>query len=378
MIRKKIEARSNWKNKVEELGFSYHSLDDTIYWDENVCYEFNYEQITILENATNEIYRICIEAVDHIIKFNLYNEFLIPEKFIPFIEKSWEDDLPSIYGRFDLSWNGQFEQDPKLLEFNADTPTSLFEAAVVQWFWLEEFNKNFDQFNSIHEKLIESWKYISHRFKNSALYFSCIQRFPEDYINTAYLRDCAMQAGIETNFIDVQDIGFNKNCFVDKTSKEVKNIFKLYPWEWMMNEPFGEFLPNAETLWIEPPWKMLLSNKAILPLLWKLFPGHPNLLETYFNSPHKMKDFVEKPLFSREGANVCLVENLSKILQTPGEYGDEGFIYQELCKLPEFDANYPVIGSWVIGGEAAGIGIRESNTLVTDNFSRFVPHYIFK
>ena len=121
---------------------------------------------------------------------------------------------------------------------------------------------------------------------------------------------------------------------------------------------------------------MLLSNKAILPVLWKLFPGHPQLLECHFDHPASMTSYAVKPLLSREGANVTLVENDHIISQTAGEYGEEGFIYQQLQKLPAFDGNHPVIGSWIIGGNPAGIGIRETKALVTDNFSRFVPHLI--
>ena len=121
---------------------------------------------------------------------------------------------------------------------------------------------------------------------------------------------------------------------------------------------------------------MLLSNKAILPVLWKLFPGHANLLECHFEDPREMHSYAIKPLLSREGANVTLVENETVLQETAGEYGEEGFIYQQLQKLPCFDGNYPVIGSWLIGGSPAGIGIRETNSLVTDNFSRFVPHII--
>jgi glutathionylspermidine synthase len=376
MIRKKITPRPDWREKVEELGFTFHSIDDAIYWDETTCYAFTYEQVIILEQATDELYRLCIEAVEYIITNRAYDAFFIPEKFIPMIERSWNKDHPSLYGRFDLSWNGRLNEPPRLLEFNADTPTSLFEAAVVQWFWLKDFNKDADQFNSIHEKLIESWKYISPLLNNEPIHFSCLRNMPEDYINTAYLCDCAMQAGIQTLLTDISDIGYNGRYFTDRHAHPIHNIFKLYPWEWMLNEPFGKYLPHTTMLWIEPPWKMLLSNKALLPVLWKLFPSHPNLLEAYHGSPHGMKSYAEKPLFSREGANIRLVEELHNIVQTDGEYGDEGFIYQELCKLPGFDGNYPVIGSWVIGGEAAGMGIRESSSLVTDNFSRFIPHYI--
>ena len=378
MIRKKISRRTNWIQKVEQLGFSFHSIDDKTYWDESTCYEFSYKQISIIENASNEIYKLFLETIDHIITHQKFDDFLIPEEYIPYIKKSWYNDHPSIYGRFDLSWDGNIHHHPKLLEFNADTPTSLFEASVVQWFWLSDFNKNFDQFNSIHEKLIESWKDITQIIDGDTIHFSCIENSEEDDVNTNYLRDCAIQAGIKTQFLKVSDIGFNGFFFTDMNENNIKNIFKLYPWEWMINESFGKHLLQTETLWIEPPWKMLLSNKAILPYLWKLFPNHPNLLETYFDTPNEMKNYAVKPLFSREGANVQLFENSEIILKTDGEYGEEGFIYQELCRLPEFDGNFPVIGSWIIGGESAGIGIRESSSLITDNLSRFVPHYIYK
>lgn len=58
-----------------------------------------------------------------------------------------------------------------------------------------------------------------------------------------------------------------------------------------------------------------------------------------------------------------------------GGYGEEGFIYQQLALLRDFGGKYPVLGSWVIDGESAGIGIRETDTLITDNYSRFVPHF---
>ena len=376
MQRHPIQARENWQSKVEKLGFSYHTLDGATYWDESVYYDFSYQQIEVLENATRDLYRLCLEAVDYVIKNNLLHLFSIPERFGHFINASWNNDTPSIYGRFDLSWSGGDKTPPKMLEFNADTPTSLFEASVVQWFWLKEMNETGDQFNSIHEKLVACWKKIKPLLHTQRLYFSCLDEFPEDFVNVSYLQDCASQAGIPTRFINVQDIGSKRAIFTDLVEKKIHSIFKLYPWEWMMNEEFGPCLLQTDTLWIEPPWKMILSNKAILPVLWKLFPGHPNLLETYFGDPGPMTSYAKKPLLSREGANVTLIENDTILQATQGEYGEEGFIYQQLQKLPCFDGNYPVIGSWLIGGKPAGIGIRETTSLVTDNFSRFVPHVI--
>lgn len=306
----------------------------------------------------------------------MYELFSIPAVYIPFIESQWKQHSPSIYGRFDLAWNGEESKAPKMLEFNADTPTSLFEAGAVQWFWLNDIDKHKDQFNSIHLSLIDSWKNIRVTLKEEPLYFSCMKEFPEDYINVSYLRDCAEQAGISTRFIDINDIGMKNNSFVDLKDCNIKNIFKLYPWEWLINEEYGPCLLQSQTNWFEPAWKMILSNKAILPMLWELFPGHPNLLESYFYDPGRLTSYAEKPLLSREGSNVTLVEDGKVIQATSGDYGEEGFIYQQLYKLPCFDGNYPVIGSWIIGDKAAGIGVRETTSLVTDNFSRFLPHMI--
>jgi glutathionylspermidine synthase len=378
MKRKKLTARENWKQKAEEIGFLFHSLDD-IYWDETACYSFNYKQIEQIEKATNELYEKCLEAVEYVISNKKYDLLQINPDFIPLIERSWEEDEPSIYGRFDFCYDGI--NPPKMLEFNADTPTSLYEGSIVQWFWAQDYQKEIDQFNSIHEKLISYWQLLIDYLKPGKLYFASVSHSLEDYITTQYLRDCAIQAGLDTEFIFMENIGWEdeKKVFLDMENQEIRNIFKLYPWEWLIHEEFGQNLltdKNA-TFWIEPAWKMILSNKAILPILWELFPNHENLLPAYFeDSKFDGQTLVVKPLLSREGANVSIRQKGEVVEQTEGEYGEEGFVYQAYCPLPDFEGNHPVIGSWLIGGESAGIGIRESNRLITDNFSRFVPHII--
>jgi glutathionylspermidine synthase len=83
---------------------------------------------------------------------------------------------------------------------------------------------------------------------------------------------------------------------------------------------------------------------------------------------------VKKPLYSREGANVTIATK-GGMLEEPGQYGAEGFIWQGYHELPRFGENYTVIGSWIVGEEPAGIGIREDTSPITKNSSRFVPHY---
>jgi len=385
MKRIKITPRKNWQAKVEELGFSFHSLDD-VYWDESTTYSFNMNEIFMLEEATNKLHEMCLTAVQHIIDKDLYDLLKIPREFIPMIVKSWNDEDPSIYGRFDFSYDGSGY--PKLLEYNADTPTSLFESAVVQWHWLQDYNSSKDQFNSIHEKLIAYWQMLKGYLHKDIVCFTTIDDSIEDIVTTEYMRDTAIQGGLDTQFHFIKDIGWNGDCFTDLDENEITNIFKLYPWEWLVHEEFGQNLikNTLNTYWIEPAWKMILSNKGFLPILYKLNPHSPYLLKSLFDHEVKNPDlefgftgYVKKPLLSREGANIEIFEpgiGMKKTLETDGEYGEEGFIYQELKKLPSFDGKYPAIGSWVVGGESAGIGIRESDGLVTTNKSRFIPHYI--
>lgn len=375
MERIKTQPRSNWQAQVEKLGFGFHT-SDMPYWDETAYYRFSIDEINHLEKATATLWELCLGAVQHVIDNKLYNKLKIPQHFIPYIEKTWDEEYPSIYGRFDLCYkNGKI----KMLEFNADTPTSLYEAGIVQWFWLQDFDKNKDQFNSIHEKLIAYWTYLKVYLQPGILHFTCIKESLEDLTNAEYMRDCAIQAGIETKLVFTDDIGWERESaqFMDMENEPIKNIFKLYPWEWLAAEEFGQniLLDTNKSFWIEPAWKMILSNKGILPILWQLYPDCEYLLPAYFEE-HDLKDYVKKPFLSREGSNIEMVKHYGTIEKTAGDYGAEGFIYQQLFSLPEFDNNYPVIGSWIIGQQPAGIGIREANSLITDNKSRFVPHLI--
>ena len=199
-------------------------------------------------------------------------------------------------------------------------------------------------------------------------------------VTTAYLRDTAAAAGIETVAMLVETIGWDeeRRCFVDDEAAPIEALFKLYPWEWLANEAFAdvlvEDLARGGTLWIEPVWKMIWSNKGVLAMLWELFPGHPNLLAAGFDIPDG--DAVAKPLLAREGANVSIRRGGRIVAEAAGDYGDEGYVYQAIYRLPEpAPGCFPVIGSWVVDGEPAGMGIREDG-LITGNTARFVPHIV--
>ncbi len=356
MERLAIDPRPDWKEKVEKLGFRFHTAE-SLYWDESICYKFTAAEIDALEAATNELQRICLEAVQHVIDKNLFSSLHIPEACVPLIKNSWEREDLSLYGRFDLRYDGA--SPPKMYEYNADTPTSLLEASVIQWHWLEDTFPRHDQFNSIHEKLIARWKEAGIA---GTVHFACVRDHIEDFATTVYMEDTAVQAGLQTKRLFMDEIGWNGRYFTDLEEQRINTLFKLYPWEWLIDEEFSPHLTGEPWRVAEPAWKMVLSNKAILPLLWEMFPGHPNLLPAYTTPEPLGGNYVKKPVLGREGANITMVAN-GREITTPGDYGDGDFIYQALTLPPAMNGFYPVIGSWIARDEAAGIGIRESNAL---------------
>ena len=419
MQRISISPRQNWQKTVEQHGLTFHSpaaMAPQPYWDESAAYHFTAAEIDTLEAAGNELQTMCLAAAQHVIDRQRYADLSIPPDAIPLIEWAWNQEPPALYGRFDIAWAGASSgQPPKLLEYNADTPTALIEAAVIQWEWMENlgtelpntsFLKKPDQFNSIHDRLIAKWKDIGPYLKQP-VYFAALEweepdpqvamDAAEDRLTVTYLRDTANQAGLATRHIPIQDIGWNseRNCFVDTDFDEnpINSIFKLYPWEAMLAEEFGPaaLATYHNMTWIEPIWKLLLSNKGILPILWELYPNHDLLLPAFFERAGdemssgftRLSAYVRKPLHSREGANISIIRPNAQTIQTGGPYAAGPFIRQAIA--PALDQTgfrdvaarprYPVLGLWMIDQDCSGLGIRESGGPITDNLSSFIPHY---
>jgi len=374
MIRETSSPRIGWEKKVEELGFDFHHMDGQPYWSENVRYRFTAGEIDVLDEASAELHRIALAAVEHVVSRGLWEQLAIPAQYGQYIATVWRRGDPTVSGRFDLAYDGT--NPPKMLEYNADTPTALLETGVVQWYWLKDVLPAADQFNSVHEKLIEAWKRVAAWLPREAIvHFARAADDPEDFATSEYLRDTCTQAGLRSKTLEVPEIGWNGKRFTDPDEMPIQVLSKLYPWEWMVREEFGANVLSDTTAFIEPAWKMVLSNKALLPLLWELNPGHPNLLPAYYQPDARLGErYVRKPYFSREGQNVSLVgPGLGQ--SVGGNYGSEGHVFQAYAPLPVIDGNYAIIGSWIIGGETAGICIREDRTPITHNSSRFVPHY---
>src|SRR5690242_1833640 len=328
---------------------------------------------------------MCLSAAEHVVETGRFADFAIPEWAWEEVARSWERRDPHLYARFDLRYDGT--GPAKLLEYNADTPTSLVEAASPQWFWMEDRFPGADQWNSLHERLVAAWKKQAALLPpGSPLHFahSAADELGEDLMTVAYLQETAEQAGLDTAWISMEEIGWDRlsGRFVDQQLRFIRSCFKLYPWEWLTTDRFADHVLDTldngggtgTTLWIEPAWKMLLSNKALLAILWELYPGHPNLLPAYLDGPRELAGpagYVSKPLLGREGEGVTVHPPGG-----PAVVREEPCCYQQLAPLPAFDGNHVVLGAWVVRDESAGLGIRESAGLVTDEYARFLPHVI--
>ncbi|GAA3125884.1 glutathionylspermidine synthase family protein [Streptomyces rectiviolaceus] len=400
MERRTLTPRPGWQQTVEDQGLIYPLTrypDDSLrpYWDESACYVFSLPEVEALEEVVEELHAMCLAAAEHIVTHDRLGDLGIKDpRVAEAVTEAWRRraELPSLYGRFDLHYDGS-GSPAKMLEYNADTPTSLVEAASPQWFWMEECFPGADQWNSLHERLVDAWKKQASLLPpGGPLYFahSAGDELGEDLMTVAYLRETAQQAGLDTEAISMEDIGWDRlsRRFVDKKLGFIRSCFKLYPWEWLTTDRFAphvlETLDNGggtgSTLWIEPAWKMLLSNKALLAVLWELYPGHPNLLPAYLDGPRELasgRGYVAKPLLGREGAGVTVhPPDAGPLVPSADLVREEACCYQELAPLPDFDGNRVVLGAWVVEDEAAGLGIRESAGLITDEYARFLPHVI--
>jgi glutathionylspermidine synthase len=385
MRRETGPVRPDWKQKIAEQGMCFDTPGrgqggaERPYWDESVHYVFDMAEVLSLEADVELLHSMCLEAVDHVVTTERFRDFALPEWSWEGVAASWKRSDPHLYGRFDLRYDGS--GPAKLLEYNADTPTTLLEASILQWHWLKDTHPDDDQWNSLHEQLVARWEEIKSKLPGAEVHFSWSSgdASGEDHVTTGYLQETAAEAGLDTVGLAIEDIGWDValDRFVDLEEAPVAALVKLYPWEWVLTDEFGKHALRSlpETLWIEPLWKAVLSNKALLAVLWEMYPGHPNLLPAYLDQPSILTEYVRKPRLGREGANISIVAPGHEV-ETGGVYGEEGFVYQLFDPLPEFDGYRPALGAWIVGDTSAGLGIRETAGLVTDDGAAFVPHRI--
>lgn len=392
-------GRNNWEETIraEGLIYSLEGPEDTDhYWNEYAAYEFTRAEVLWIQGQVEEAHRMCLAAIDHIIKGPLKYSLGLSQQAVDLAVESWRWQEPDFYGRFDLIYDPALHT-LKILEYNADTPTGLVEAAVSQATWFRDQRldlRGFKEWNDLGNSFVARWAQILKRVKNPVLHLACvneeIDELGEDIENLKVVAHAAHMAGWETHLIRIDDLLWDEEAQVwrDPTGRQVHNLFKLYPWEDMVEDGYGQVLLNggyqAMENWFEPAWKMFLSNKVLMVALWELFPGHPLLLPASLGTDHGYSSWVKKPIFGREGDGIVVhaPEHGVQVSRTDGYMSatatESEYIYQSYMQPPCYtgdagEPNYPVIGAWVVGGMSVGFGVRESDGAITDGYCRFVP-----
>jgi glutathionylspermidine synthase len=370
MRREYAPPRADWRERLADIDYHIHTHPDgRPYWREDACYVLSDSEVEMFHNAASEAQRMVDAAVEQVFANGRTALLGLPLAAEALAAGSWARREPSLYGRFDFAWDGV--KEPVLLEYNADTPTALYEASVVQWRWLVDRDPKADQFNSIQETLVERWPACA--AEADVVHFATLRDVEEELLTAEYLRECANTAGVRTIAMDIADIGWDGAAFADGAGRPIEALFKLYPTEWLATEEFGAYLGAGRPRLIEPAWRLAASSKALLSELWRMFPQSPHLVPAFAERPRNVSDFVVKPILGREGAGVRLG---NREPSHPAAFANEPVVYQQRVRARRFDGFTPVFGVWMVGGKPCGLGVREDEQEITGPSASFTPHRI--
>ncbi|MEN8146987.1 MAG: glutathionylspermidine synthase family protein [Campylobacterota bacterium] len=376
---------------LEKIGFSWHTDEDGSKYVADQLVQVTAAEAEAYYEAANTLYDMYVEAAEHVIENDLFFELGIPFNIVETIKKSWENDVHwHIYGRFDLS-GGIDGQPIKLIEFNADTPTGLFETAVLQWALLKANGMDdAKQFNDVYRGIEANFKRLITLFDDTELFderydgwkilFSSVEGLDEEEVTTRLLQQIATDAGFNTGFDFLQNVQFDESGISDANGMEYEYWFKLYPWEDIGSDEgelavvLNEIMQNQEAILLNPAYTVLFQSKGMLKVLSDLFPDSPYLLKT---SDEPLNGaYVEKRHFGREGANTKIVDaSGTTVAETDGPYENYRPVYQEYADFPKDSEGNKYQAGVFFAYEACGLGFRRGGEIM-DNMSKFVGHVL--
>ncbi len=377
---------------LETLGFVWHTDADNSAYIADALLVISTEEAEAYYAASNMLYDMYIQAAQYVIDNALFHEIGIPFNLIEIIKESWDSDIHwHLYGRFDLA--GGIDGKPiKLLEFNADTPTALFETAVIQWAMLKKNTLDeTKQFNGLYEALNDNFKRLvtleedvssfEERYDGWHFLFTSIRGNAEEENTVKLLQHIATEAGFKTEFAYIDEIEFSGDEGIFYQDKNYELWFKLIPWEEIALEEsdlamlLTSIVKNQKAIIFNPAYTLLFQSKGLLKILWDLYPNHPLLLETSFE-PLQAKKQVRKPVFGREGNSVIILDEKGEVLEgTTGDYENHKMVYQAYAALPTDEKEDSYQAGVFYAYEACGLGFRKGGKIL-NNMSKFVGHSI--
>ena len=377
---------------LENIGFYWHTDPNNTAYIANEIVEITSIEADSYYEATNELYEMFAEAGEYVIENELFHELGIPFNLIDAVKMSWDNDIHwHLYGRFDLA--GGIDGKPiKLIEFNADTPTALFETSIIQWATLKANGmEESHQFNNLYEAIGDNFKRLvmleddiegfNEHYKGWKILFSSVKDNPEEESTVKLLQTIANETGFKTEFAYMEDVEFSGEDGIFYNDVNYEYWFKLYPWEDIAIEEadlamlLTQIMENQKAIILNPAYTLMFQSKAFMAILWELYPNHPLLLETSFEPLQGIAQ-VEKKIFGREGANTVIVNEKEEVMaETDGAYGEFASIFQEYVELPTNSKGESYQAGVFFAYEACGLGFRKGG-LILDNASKFVGHRV--
>lgn len=344
-------------------------------------------------NAALECFKVIDRATEWVIKNKKLGDIGIPEYMWNIIERTYNDfeHHPHMIGRFDFA--GGLDGKPiKLIEFNADTPFSIFEVSTVQYALAKYHNLNPDekQFNTLFEQLGEFFKFFVEKHSDiKAAFVNAADG--EDDLNTQIIQEASLPY-INSKYIHWTDLCIDANYGLCTTDKEesgeyiddvFNTIFKMVPWDLLITEDpimckniVNLMERNPDITICNPPYALCYQSKKILEVAYMLDPMNKYLLRTS-SYPLSGIKCVTKPNFGREGANIKIYsENQTVEEQTDGFYTDQPVVYQEKAELNYHDGYYYQAGVFVSMEEPCGLGFRRSRNQIITTDDEMVGHII--
>jgi len=387
-----LETKPLDTDYLEKIGFVWHTDSDETSYLSNQLVQVTTDEAEAYYEAGNELYDMFVAAGEFVVENDLFHDIGIPFNLVEQIKESWENAVHwHLYGRFDFA--GGIDGHPiKLLEFNADTPTALFETAIVQWAMLKQNGMDeSSQFNIVYDKLLDNFKRLvtldesveefEERYDGWKFLFTAIRGNAEEENTVRLLQHIATEAGYETEFAYMDEVEFDSSEGIFYGDEAYELWFKLVPWEDIAIDEsdlaalLGDIIANQKAIIFNPAYTLMFQTKGIMKVLWDLYPEHPLLLKTSFEPLEGIKQ-VKKPIFGREGGSVSILDtDGSVLLLEEGEYDNYAYVYQEFVELPrDSDGAYYQAGLFY-AYESCGLGFRKGGEIM-NNMSKFVGHIV--
>ena len=379
-----MKPRADWRPGLRKYPYGVRAMNAGAFWREDVRYEFGAAQIDLIESVADELHTMAREAVRAVVEGRLLAQLGLRGEVARLMEASWNDYWASgrlneragpLVGRLTLAYDGR--DSVKLLACNYDTPEGLFAASIIQRNWREALASDSNQFNGLHEGLVERWEELWSRLPaRNRVHLTCATPDPVRESELVYLAATAAEAGLATHLLPLQAIGWDGRRFVDDEGQPMGWLAKIYPWQGLADDSFLRKLRSGGMSALSPLWCWLMSNHGLLAHLWRLYPRHPNLCRAGFD----LADLgggdavTERSLFGLDDAAQRMAVHGSVVSDSGDVDYPGGRVFLETPFTFEEDGLHAVLHAWIVGDKCLGMSVRESADPRVGPDAAMVPH----